>query len=315
MPPNFGEIIYGATAWSFKNPIAKKDIGPTFKQAREIFDSAGFSGKRCSIEVFASYEPTADLEYANVVRMESQKNNLVPITTIFRPVPNPSMVSEDSKEREWAIEQCGRGIEFAIAATPEGLPIVVNGPFQLVHGLCEEEKLGPKRRGYLINCLKEIGDTLETMSAYAALEILRPSETRMNPKTEHWLGILDKVGSPNLGLLVDTVHFYEGNDSDAQEMIAAIDKTCRAGRCYSVHLSNHPNRAEWGEKGNIAKHTGLILSVLQRNNYRGTVNYEGFDKSLDKVVGIKRDLDQQDQIEVARRSMAYLAGHVKQLAS
>jgi len=311
MPPDFGEIIYGATAWSFKHPIGPEDIEPTFRQAREIFDEAGFSGKICSIEVFAAYGPKgeADLRYAEAVREASPKHNLISITTIFRPTPNHSMVSSRRKERELAVRQCGSGVEFGVAATPEKFPVVVNGPFQLVHGLGKEERLGPARRGYLVDCLTEIGEILQRKKAYAALEVLRPSETQMNPHPEYWLDLLEEVGSPNLGLLVDTVHFYEGNGNRIELMLQSMDTVCKAGRCYSVHLSNHP-RTEWEERGHIAKHTGAILRTLQRNDYRGPVDYEGFDHPLDEVVGIQRRLDQRDQIEVAKRSMAYLASHI-----
>lgn len=315
MPPDFGEIIYGATAWSFKNPIAKGSIGRTFRQAREIFNEAGFSGRRCAIEFFGLYGKDLDTAYASAVREAAQKNNLVPVTTIFRPEPNPSMVAQSGRKRRQAVMQCIRGIEFAVAATPDGLPVVINGPFHLVHGPDSKEALDRTKREYLTDCLREIGETLETTRAYAALEILRPSETRMNPQTDYWLKILDAVGSSRIGLLVDTVHAYEGNGNSADSMLAAVNAACQAGRCFSVHLSNHPNRAEWEDKGDIARHTGALLRTLQRNDYHGTVDYEGFDKSLDGVVGIERREDQQDQIEVARRSMAYLAGHVKQLAS
>ncbi|GEM_PF-6795405 len=312
MPPNFGEIIYGATAWSFKHPISIEEIVPTFQLARQIFNQAGFSG-RCSIEGFSVCDPEGkpDLRYAEMVNNASQKQNLIPVTTIFRPMPNPSMVASDRKVRKHAVRQSIGGVEYAVAATPKGLPVVVNGPFQIVHG-SKREGLGETRRGYLIDCLKEIGEELEKQQAYAALEILRPSETHMSSDPEYWLGLLDKVNSPRIGILVDTVHYFEGNGNDATSMLRLIDTTCQAGRCYSVHLSNSP-RTEWEEAGEIAKHTVGILRVLQKHNCHVTVDYEGFDHSLDKAVGIERREDQQDQIEVAKRSMAYLAGHVKSL--
>ena len=314
MPPNFGEIVYGATAWSFKHPIIERGIGHTFRQARKIFDEAGFSEKRCAIEVFAVYEPTTDLEYAHKVEEAARKNNLIPVTTIFRPAPNPSMVAASTRERKQAVNQCKKGIEFAVTATPEGLPVVVNGPFQLVHGLGKEEALDKNKRGYLLGCLEQIGDFLEKQDreSYAALEILRPSETKMTPKIDYWMTLLAEVGSRNIGLLVDTVHFYEGNGRNTHSMLESIDRVCEAGRCYSVHLSNSP-RTEWEEKGEIAKHTGAILRILQRHNCNVTVDYEGFDHSLDEAIGIERRPDQADQIEVARRSMAYLSEHVQSI--
>lgn len=310
MPLDFKEIVYGATAWAIKHPIAQEDIEPTFKLAREVFDETGFSGRKCALEVFAAYEPEADLRYAEAVKTAAEKNNLIIVSTIFRPKGNPSMVSSDRRERKNAVAQFGRGLEFAVAATPDDIPVVVNGPFQLVHGLGREEYLGRTRRGYLIDCLKQIGNILEAKKAYAALEVLRQSETKMNSQPEYWLSLLNKVGSFRLGLLVDTVHFFEGNKNNVEQMLIDVNNVCREGRCYSVHLSNRP-RTEWEEKGDIAKHTGAILQTLKRYGCNVTVDYEGFDHSLDNVVGINRRPDQKDQIEVFKRSMAYLAGHVK----
>ena len=305
MPPEFKKIIYGATLWGLKHPIRLEDIEPTFKQARRIFDQAGFSGKQCSVEMFAASEP----EYAHAIRQASKKHNLAPLTMIFRPKPNPSMVSDYRDIRRAAVLQCNRGTEFAVLATPSGLPVVVNGPFQLVHGAGSSEVIGAQRKGYLRGSLSRVAEKLEEVGAYAALEPLRQSETRMPVSADFWLEILDKVGSHRLGILFDTVHFYEGNGGDPHVMLKDLDTVCRAGRCFGVHLSNSPSRTEWGPSG-IAKYTPEILEILRKNNCNVTVDYEGFDNCLDGLVGITRRPDQQNQTEVFARSMKYLASHV-----
>jgi len=315
MPPEFKSMIYGATLWGLKHPIEQQDIGPTFAQARQIFDASGFSGKKCSVELFSASEPEVNMKYAEAVKQASEKHNLVPVTTIFRPKPSPSMVSEHKDVRENAVAQCNRGIEFAVAATPESVPAVVNGPFQLVHGLEEEEFLNSQRRAYLTDSLKRVGAKLQAMGAYGAIEPLRASETEMPANAKYWLSLLDEIGDPNLGLLVDTVHFYEGHGKKLDLMLEAFNKVCEAKRCYSVHLSNSPNRVEWEEQGELAKHTIEFLKILKNHNCKVTCDYEGFDKPLDEVVGIVRRADQQDQTEVFARSMAYLAGHVEKLGA
>ncbi len=316
MPPDFGKIRYGATAWAFKNPIAKKDIIPTFKLARATFDKAGFSGRRCSIALFAQFaDGVADIGYAKVVGEASEEYDLIPITTILRPKPSPSLVSEAKEERSKAISQCKQGIIFAYEATPIGIPIVVDGPFHLVHGLGEEESLNTKRRKHLKNGLIEIAKELEEVHAYGAIEPLRPSETQMSPGIQYWLKLLDDVGSDNLGILVDTVHFYElqkqRSKADRIEgMFSDIEQVRKAGRAYGFHLSNSPSRVEWEEAGDIAKHTPRLLNMLKQRRCNVTVAYEGFVSSLDKLVGLQRRKDQQDQLVVNKRSMEYLAGHV-----
>jgi len=312
MPPNLKKIIYGACLWGLKFPIAIADIEPTFRQARKIFDESGFLGQ-CSVELFAASEPipTADIHYAAAVREASQENNFVPITMIFRPKPSPSMVSSSRKKRKEAVEQCGRSIELAVIATPQQHPVIVNGPFQLVHGAGKIETITPTRKKYLVDSLKHVAEKLEEKArAYGALEPLRRSETKMPSQADFWLDVLDRVKSPRLGLLVDTVHFYEGNGG-SEEMLKALEMVCQARKCFGVHLSNYPSRVEWEPSG-IAKYTPEILRILKEHKCKVPVDYEGFDKCLDKLVGLQRNPNQKNQTEVFARSMRYLASHVKQ---
>jgi sugar phosphate isomerase/epimerase len=311
MPPEFKRILYGAALWGLKHPIGLEDINPVFSQARQIFDEAGFSGKQCSVEMFAESEPAVDERYAHVVKDAAHAYNLAPITMIFRPKASnsKSMVSHNRKSRRAAVVQCNRGIDFAVLATPASLPTLVNGPFELVHGAGSSEVIGAQRKMYLISSLSMVADKLEATGAYAALEPLRQSETKMPVSADFWLEMLDKVGSHRLGILFDTVHFYEGNERSPLKMLKALDTVCQAGRCFGVHLSNSPSRVEWGPSG-IAKYTPEILEVLRKYNCNVTVDYEGFDNCLDGLVGITRRPDQKNQEEVFARSMKYLASQI-----
>ena len=311
MPPEFRKIIYGAALWGLKHPIGLQDIESTFKQARRIFNEAGFSREQCSVEMFAASEPRVDEQYAHAVRDAAREYNLIPITMIFRPKAShsKSMVSHNKKSRREAVAQCNRGIDSAVIATPKALPILVNGPFQLVHGAGSSEVIGVKRSLYLADSLKHVADKLEKVRAYAALEPLRPSETKMPVSADFWLEMLDKVGSPRLGLLFDTVHFYEGNGGNPHVMLKDLDSVCKAGRCFGVHLSNSPSRVEWEPNG-IARYTSKIIQTIQRNHCNVTVDYEGFANCLDSLVGITRRPDQQNQEKVFARSMAYLASKI-----
>lgn len=309
MPPELKQMLYGAALWGLKHPIRLRDIDSVFAQARRIFDNAGFSGEQCSIEMFAASEPEVDKRYAYEIQQTAHACNLLPITMIFRPKPSKSMVSHNKKSRREAVAQCSRGIDSAVLATPHSLPILVNGPLQLVHGAGANEVIGPKRKLYLADSLRHVADKLEKARAYAALEPLRPIETRMPISAEFWLEMLDKVGSPRLGILFDTVHFCEGNGGNPNRMLEDLNTICKAGRCFGVHLSNSPNRVEWEADG-IARYTPGIVQTIQRNHCNVPIDYEGFASCLDGLVGLKRRPDQINQTEVFARSMKYLASQV-----
>ncbi len=135
-----------------------------------------------------------------------------------------------------------------------------------IEGLSYEEQMSNVERS--LECVK---DYLEANDVLLLVEPINPTErkTYIESRALPTLGILRRVGSPNIKLLYDVYHHGTTGDLSVAEMEANIDLIGH------IHIADVPGRAEIGT-GSIDFDS--IFAMLKRAEYKGTLGLECFIK-------------------------------------
>lgn len=292
---------YGLTVWAIEPKFSEQNLDNTLRNLSEIFTQSRIKGKPI-VEVFAS----DDLDFANAIGKKADHYGLDIVACGFNPGSSPHLVDPDKSKREQAIQRVKNFINFTQEVAWGG-PRILTGPFYAEHTRNIDEPFTITEKEYLTENLKQIAEYAASKNVYLAMEILNKGETNVLNKVDGALSLVEKVGSKNLGLHLDTIHQYR-EEGGLDGIIPAFEKVLQAGCFYHLHLSDDP-RTEWG-RGIIAPLTTPILQLLKQYNYKGAVVVECFHPDLDELVGITDRTEEQDAISVATRSMKYLAKHI-----
>ncbi len=128
---------------------------------------------------------------------------------------------------------------------------------------------------------KRCAEFAETHGVVIALEPLGPSETNFMNTAEEAIELIERVGSPNVRLLLD----MKAMGSEAKPM----DQIIRESADYLVHFhANDPNRRGPGQG---KADTGAAAKALNERNYDGWVSVEAFECPEGGEVEAKLSLD------------------------
>ena len=115
------------------------------------------------------------------------------------------------------------------------------------------------------------------------------------------LDLVEDIGSPWLGLNVDTVHLAHARGDFYENLREAV----RSDKLFHLHLSEL-NRAEWGT-GMLGQQTPQIFDVLKREGYQGTICLENFCDPLKAMLQMwEQDPGERTELQVLQRGAEYV---------
>ena len=146
------------------------------------------------------------------------------------------------------------------------------GTDRLIHGSPQQRVLPEgdeaAARARAVECWAVAGEAAEKAGVVYCIEPLSRRETRLVNNVAEAVEIVEEVGSPGLGTMVDS----SATARDGGDVVAVLDEWYPRGRIAHVHL-NDPNRRGPGE-GELR--FAPILAALERHSYAGWAAVEPF---------------------------------------
>ena len=147
------------------------------------------------------------------------------------------------------------------------------GTDRLIHGSPKQrmvpEGQAAEARARAVECWAAAAEAAEKAGVLYCIEPLSSRETRLVNTVAEAVEIVDEVGSPGLGTMVDA----SAVGRDGGDVVAVLDEWCPRGRVSHVHF-NDPSRRGPGE-GEMR--FAPILAALDRHGYAGWAAVEPFD--------------------------------------
>ncbi len=110
-------------------------------------------------------------------------------------------------------------------------PVVTVGSFK---GWLRSAAAGAQARGELVTCLHLAGARARPAGIRIAVEALNRYESDLANTAEDTLTLVQEVGHPNVGVLLDTYHM----NIEERDPAGALRATAAAGRLYHVHIAD-----------------------------------------------------------------------------
>jgi len=181
-----------------------------------------------------------------------------------------SFTSDDPAVRAVAVERIKNHIPLAARLHA----VIILG---LIRGITPKGQTHAQSMAYLVAALQECATVGAKAGVRFALEPLNRYETDLIHTVAEGLSLIERVGAPNLGLLLDTFHMNIEEPS-------LEDSICACGdRCFHVHVADS-NRWYPGAGHINFKH---VLDVLAEVGYNGYVSGEFMPKPDADTAGIR----------------------------
>jgi len=172
----------------------------------------------------------------------------------------------------------------------------------LLRGVVRQGVDAEQAHGWMVAALRECCDAAGRLGVRLALEPLNRYETTLINTAAEGLALIEEVGAPNLGLLLDTFHMNIEEDSFAGAIRQAGS---RLGHFHIGETNRKPpgqGRMPWPE----------IATALKEIDYRGPIVMEPFVKMGGQVgqdIRVWRDLSEgaaeSELDEAIRQSVAF----------
>jgi sugar phosphate isomerase/epimerase len=168
-----------------------------------------------------------------------------------------SFTSSDLDVRRNAVERIKRHIELAKRLDA----LVIIG---LIRGITPQGQTHAQSMQFLRNSLTECAEYASKDGVQMALEPLNRYETDLIHTVGEGLDLIQTIGSPNLGLLLDTFHMNI-------EEVGIEDSIIKAGdKIFHFHVADSNRWYPGGGHLNFKS----ILNALDRTDYKGWVSGE-----------------------------------------
>ncbi|MGH1480824.1 MAG: sugar phosphate isomerase/epimerase family protein [Geminicoccales bacterium] len=253
----------GIISMQFVRPFKTKDL-PLFERIKAL----GFD----FIELLMP-EPEDDLELGDVRKVLADYD--LSVVLAARVNAERSIVSADPSVRQGGIDYLKRCIEAAalIGANIVGGPLY-GGPlvFAGVRPMSIDE---PERQARFNRCvagLAEAADLATKSNVRLALEPLNRFETDIISTVSQGIEVIDEVGSPALGLLLDSFHMNIEETSIA-------DAIREAGKRI-IHFQANENHRGFPGTGHLP--WSEIARALHDVSYQGPISLEPFRRDDDR---------------------------------
>lgn len=209
--------------------------------------------------------------------------------------------SEDNNTREKGIEYLRESIRMIHNMGGETFSGVISGAW---NPSFEAERLNkPSYFERSVNSMKEVIKTAEELDVYCNVEVVNRFEQFLLNTCKEAVNYVNRVGSPNLKIHLDTYHMNIEEDSLREAIIMAGDKLGH------FHAGEN-NRKPPGQGGHIP--WDEVIKALKEINYTGYIVMEPFlqlggDVASD--VKLWRDLRKGKNLdEEAKKALNFLRG-------
>ena len=168
-----------------------------------------------------------------------------------------SFTNPDEEVRKAAIQRIKSHIQLAHQLKAK----VIIG---LIRGVTPPGQTKAQSMHFLEQCLQDCLEAASAQGVYLALEPLNRYETDLIHTITDGLELIDRIGSPNLGLLLDTFHM-----NIEESMIEESIRMC-GGHIFHFHVAD--SNRKYPGAGHLD--FGSILNTLFSTGYQGWVSGE-----------------------------------------
>lgn len=283
---------FGVNTFNFVSPFRTAADLPLLDRVREM----GFDLIEIAYEDPATIDTAALAAYAGGMGMGVLACGVFP--------PERDLSAEDDSPRRAAAVYIRDLIDAAavLAPTLNGLRPVVGGPLYGAVGKTPAPNRDQRQRAR-----DRAVAELRPLAAYAgdrgvrlALEMLNRFETDLLNVVEQGLEFVEAVGSPHLGLHLDTFHMHLEERDSAAAIRQAGDRLFHFHACENDRGVPGRGQVRWAE----------VAAALDEIGYAGTVVIESFTpnvSSIARAVCIWRDIA-PSQEAIAVEGLAFLRG-------
>jgi sugar phosphate isomerase/epimerase len=168
-----------------------------------------------------------------------------------------SFTNPDEEVRKAAIQRIKSHVQLAHRLKAK----VIIG---LIRGVTPPGQTKAQSMDFLDQCLQDCLESASAQGVYLALEPLNRYETDLIHTTTDGLELIDRIGSPNLGLLLDTFHM-----NIEESLIEESIRIC-GRRIFHFHVADSNRKYPGGGHLDF----GSILNSLYSTGYQGWVSGE-----------------------------------------
>ncbi len=190
------------------------------------------------------------------------------------------------KDYEAIKQEC---VELSRIAAKIGCPYIVVVPGKLPENVGYDEILAES-----VRVLNELGDIAETYGVSLAFEFLGQSDCSVQT-LDFCAEIVEKVNRENIGLVIDTFHFYAGNSSF--EAIEKLDPD----KLFIFHINDAENLPK--EQLTDAHRLYPGEGILPIREIKEKFDQIGYDRMVSIEI-FRPEYWSQDPFEVARKAKA-----------
>jgi D-psicose/D-tagatose/L-ribulose 3-epimerase len=259
---------FGASTFIWASPFSNRTL--------ELIDRAKAIGFDL-LEICVENPDTIDVP---AIRAKAAQADIgVTICGAFGPSRNLS--AEDDAVRSAGLDYLGRCIDFAKSL---GSPFV-SGPMYCAVGATQllDKKAREKQWDRAVGSLRVAAAYAKDRGIKLAIEPLNRFETDLINTVDQGLRLVDDIGAPNVGLLLDTFHM----NIEEKDIPSAIGRA--AGRIVEFHASSNDR----GTPGEDHLPWPRIARALKGADYGGPIVIEAFTpeiREIAKAVSIWRPL-------------------------
>ncbi len=275
---------FGANTFIWRSPFSTKTDLDLFQKVKDL----GFD----LIEI--AIEDPALIDLDEMERAQQETGLGVITGGVYGPGRNIS--SLDAQERKAAHDY----LVWMVDAAQRLGSDVVNGPLYSAVGKAHLDDAADRAQewGYAVSGLREICKYAEDRGVKLAFEPLNRFETDMINIVDQGLKLIEDVGSPNLGLHLDTFHMHLEEKDSVKAIQKAGDRLFHFHACENDRGVPGTGQVKWSE----------IFNALAETGYGGNVVIESFTpqvKSIARAVCIWRKIA-PDQDTIAREGLKFI---------
>ncbi|KAF2958582.1 hypothetical protein AS159_02530 [Thermotoga sp. Ku-13t] len=187
---------------------------------------------------------------------------------VLKPVTINSIEQATFSSREEKLDECEKLCELANMLNVEAI-VVVPG---FVRGRLDEATIVKES----VEVLKQMASIARRFNVKLGFEFLGFSDCSVNTLTLAWK-IVEQVGEDNVGLIVDTCHFFAGGSK--LESLEQID----ASKIIIVHVNDLPKLEGVKDSDRLMPGDGILplrdfFKTLKKIGYSGPVSVELFNE-------------------------------------
>ena len=237
----------------------------------EALREAGVDGLEYPAFDLAAFQPDA-------LRQQAEAAGMTLNLCVINP-PGANPISDDNAERSRALEHWRQAIAMAADAGAE----VVAGPTCAPVGWLPGRRRSAEEWRRAVDFHQQLGPALENAGVDLAIEPLNRFETFFLNTTADGARLVDEIGHPRIGLLLDTFH------SNIEDPDVAEAFRLAGGRIKHVHACENDR----GAPGSGHVDFPAVLRSLKAVGYDRWLTIESFDANspeLSAAAAIWRDL-------------------------